>query len=124
MSGTYIKQLSSRGKYANKVLDFDVEPIILNSRSMVPLRGIFEDMGVDVKWDGNTKTVICTKEEKEVVVQINNEKAYVNGNELILDSVPVIRNSRTLIPLRFISESLGVYVDWDSSTRTAIVSTK
>ena len=98
---------------------------LINSRTMVPLRKIFEVLGCDILWDNDTRTVTATKQGKEIVLQINNKIAKVSEfgktEEIKLDSAPVIVNNRTLVPLRFIAESLDKQVGWDSSTYTAII---
>lgn len=102
-----------------------VDAQIINSRTMVPLRKIFELFGCEIEWDGETKTVFANKDEKEIVLQIDNldAKMIENGVEQIiqLDTAPVIVNNRTLVPLRFIAESLAKQVGWDSSNYTAII---
>ena len=111
-----------------EVIDFKddngniVNPQIINDRTMVPLRKIFELLGCEIEWNGSTKTVIATKGEKEIELQIGNSVAKLNKNEEIkLDSPPVIVDNRTLVPLRFISESLGMEVAWDNENSVAII---
>ena len=98
---------------------------IVNSRTMVPLRKIFEVLGCEIEWDGETKTVVATKENKEIILQIDNLEAVVteDGNEkkIRLDTAPIIIENRTMVPLRFIAESLEKQVGWDSSAYTAII---
>jgi alpha-tubulin suppressor-like RCC1 family protein len=102
-------------------LVFDVDPIIKDSRTLVPLRGIFEYLDVSVEWDQETRSVTCTKDGKTVIVKIDSDIATVNGEEFKMDTKAIIKDSRTLIPLRFVSESLGAYVDWDNESRTVII---
>lgn len=102
-----------------------VNPQIINSRTMVPFRKIFETLGADVKWHGETETVIATKGDTKVKLQINNSIAELTKDgvteKITLDSKPIIVNNRTLVPLRFISESLEKQVAWDQDTQTAII---
>ena len=104
---------------------FTVNPQIINSRTMVPLRKIFETLGAQIEWYGETETVIATKGDTIVKLQINNPIAEVTKNgvteKITLDSKPVIVENRTLVPLRFISESLEKQVAWDQETQTAII---
>lgn len=104
---------------------YTVNPQIINSRTMVPLRKIFETLGADIEWYGDTQTVIATKGETKVKLQINNSVAELIKRgvtkKITLDSKPVIVNDRTLVPLRFISESLEKQVAWDQDTQTAII---
>ncbi|MBO5178886.1 MAG: copper amine oxidase N-terminal domain-containing protein [Clostridia bacterium] len=102
-----------------------VDAQIINSRTMVPLRKIFEVLNCTVDWNGDTRTVTATKDDTILILQIDNKvaKKIVNGNEtkITLDTAPIIYNSRTLVPLRFIAESLEKQVGWDASNYTAII---
>ena len=104
---------------------YTVNPQIINNRTMVPLRKIFETLGADIEWFGDTETVIATKGDTKVKLQINNSIAELTKKgvtkKITLDSKPVIVNDRTLVPLRFISESLEKQVAWDQETQTAMI---
>lgn len=114
-----------------KIIDFTddngnkVDAQIINNRTLVPLRKIFEELGCIVEWENETRTAIATKEDVKLILQIdnNNVKKIVNGKETIikLDVPPTIYNNRTLVPLRFIAESLDKQVGWDSQNYTAII---
>jgi len=93
---------------------FDVSPIIYQGRTLVPLRGIFEALGAEVTWDPSTKTVTGKKESTLIVIKIDDKHPTVNGITKELDVAARIVNGRTLVPLRFISESIGANVNWDS----------
>ena len=99
-------------------LTFDQPPMLINSRTMVPLRIIFEKLGATVDWEEATSTVTATKGDKKIVLIIDQMTAYVNNTPTTLDSPAVIVNSRTLVPIRFISEALGCTVDWNEKTQT------
>jgi len=101
---------------------FDTEPIIRNGTTLVPLRAIFESLGAEVEWDNMTRTVTSTYEGATVKLTIDSKTAYKNGVAFELLAAPVIVNSRTLVPVRFISESFGLFVDWEPKTRTVLVS--
>lgn len=105
-------------------LQTDSPARIVNSSTLVPLRAIFETLGSEVYWENSTKTVTGIKNNDKILLQIGNPKASLNGKEIILDSPPIIVSSRTLVPVRFIAESLGSNVDWDSKTRTVIIENK
>ena len=102
---------------------YDVMPVIDNGRTLVPMRAIFEALGASVSWDDATKTVTGTKDETVVVLQIGNKEVYVNNDKKELDVPAKIVDGRTLVPVRFISESLGCNVGWDDSTKTVIINT-
>lgn len=115
----------------DQIIDFTdengnvVNPLIINGRTMVPMRKIFEVFGAQVSWDGETQTVTANTEEKELVLQIDNSTATVktvSGEEKIeLDSAPVIVDGRTLVPVRFIAESLDLRVGWDGENRVVAI---
>ncbi len=106
--------------FNNKYLSFDVPPFIENSRTMVPLRAIFEALGAEVKWDGDTKTVTAKKNGTEIKLVIDGA-AYKNGELMELDTPAKIINNRTVVPLRFVAESFECQVTWDGDTRTVII---
>lgn len=100
---------------------FDQPPVIVNSRTIAPIRAIFEAMGAQVFWNETERTVTVRNETTTIQVKIDSTQAYVNGTEKILDVPAQIINSRTLVPVRFISESLGATVDWTDTTRTVTI---
>lgn len=100
----------------NDEITFEVPPVIENGRTLVPLRAIFEELGADVTWNGVLRTVTANSEGNTIVLTINSNVAYINGKSVNLEVPAKIRAGRTLVPLRFVSEALGAYVGWDSSS--------
>ena len=104
-----------------------VEAQIINDRTMVPLRKIFSALGCEIEWDQETKTVSAHSGGKTIRLTIGNNEAFIindassKEDKIILDSAPVIVDNRTLVPLRFISESLGNIVGWDQANYTAVI---
>lgn len=102
-----------------------VDAQIINSRTMVPLRKIFEVLNCTVDWNGDTRTVTATKDDTTLILQIDNKIATKIANnketKITLDTAPIIYNNRTLVPLRFIAESLEKQVGWDAANYTAII---
>jgi len=92
-----------------------------NGRNLVPLRSIFEAMGASVVWDGNAKTITAKKDQTEISLAINANVAYINGEEVILDSPSIIYEDRTLVPIRFIGEAFNGTVDWNGDTQTVSI---
>lgn len=103
-------------------LSFTNQPIIENGRTLVEFRPIFEKLGLNILWDGNTKTVTGYKDGLSIKLKIGDAKVIVNGETKALEIAPKIINGRTLIPLRFISESSGKYVEWNGTNRTIKIS--
>lgn len=101
----------------------DVPPVIMNDRTMVPARAFYEALGAKVAWYPVKKQVVANMGSTRIILVINSNVAYVNSVVKILDSVPVIVDDRTLIPARFVSESLDFGVNWDDKTRSVHIST-
>ncbi len=116
----------------NEEISFDVPPQLINGRTMVPLRAIFEALDASVEWEQSTKTIKAHRDDKQelatysydVVMQIGNNEMTVNGEKKSLDTPPVIVDGRTLVPVRAVAESLGVGVYWDNKRRIVTLATK
>lgn len=105
-------------------LSFDQPPIIHNGRTMVPMRAIFEALGLEVNWYADTQTAAGWNLDKAIQIRIGDDVMYVNENPITLDAPAMIVGGRTLVPARAIAESIGCEVDWDGATRTVNISTK
>lgn len=102
-------------------LEFDVNPYIKDGRTLVPFRKIFEAFGLDIEWNPTNQTVFAKNNTTEILLKINDKVAYVNNYKNTLDVPPEITSSRTFVPLRFISESMGADVNWNGNTRTVTI---
>ena len=102
----------------------DVAPVIRNDRTMLPARFVAENLGAKVDWIGEEQKVLITKDNVKIEIYINSDKAYVNGEEITLDSPAFIENDRTYTPIRFIAESLGAEVDWNGETQEVTITKK
>lgn len=100
------------------VLDFDVPPTILEERTLVPLRIIFESLGAEVEWDSITKSITGKRDNTLITLQADNTDAWLNGQPLPLDVPAMIIGNRTMVPARFIAEALGADVAWNEAERT------
>lgn len=96
----------------------DVAPFIDNDRTLVPIRVISENLGYSVNWDNQTRKVTVKNNDKSIELTIGRKDVNVNGNKSSIDVAPMIKNERTFVPLRFISESFDNDVNWDNNTRT------
>lgn len=108
--------------------------IIENDRTLVPIRFISEALKYEVDWDDDDREVEIERDDakkgevEKVELKIGSTKAKVeieDGEDKIinLEVAPVIRNDRTYVPLRFVSETFGHSVDWNNDTRTVIIKT-
>lgn len=107
----------------DKLLTFDVEPQIINGRTMVPMRKIFESLGAVVTWDESSRTVTGKKGDTTVNVTIDSKVLFKNSSPKALDVAPVIIDGRTLVPVRAIAESFDCTVEWVEKTRTVKIET-
>lgn len=105
-----------------KKLQFDVQPLVENGRTLVPLRKIAEALGCNIKWNAANKTILLVKGNTQVYLQVNSTVAKVNGKTKKLDVPPRITQGRTLLPLRFLAEALGLKVGYDKTSQTITIS--
>lgn len=94
-------------------LECDVPAQIIEGRTMLPVRAVFESVGMDVDWDEDTKTVTGKGENTEIEMTIGETTVYVNGEKQEIDVPALIVDGRTLAPVRFVGENAGYNVNWD-----------
>ena len=104
--------------YNGELIEFDVTPIIENDRTLIPLRGLFEKMGASVEWNGENRTAIVKKNDLTLSIKIDHYGAEVNNTCKYMDVPARLVESRTMIPLRFLSEKLGYTVIWNEEERS------
>jgi len=104
-------------------LAMDVPAQMIDGRTMVPLRAIFEALGADVDWNEATRTITATKDDTTVILTLGSTTPTVNGQTVTIDVPAASVGGRTLVPLRFVAESFGVEVNWDGATRTVTITT-
>ena len=96
-------------------------PVIINDRTLFPVRAVVEELGGTVGWDGEVNTVTLEYEENEIRLTIDSLTAYLNDTPQTLDTVPVIINDRTMLPIRFIAEGFNFDVQWDEATQVVTI---
>lgn len=97
-------------------------PVIENDRTLLPVRAVIEAMGGTAEWKEEERTVVLTKDDTIIQLTVGSNTALLNGEEYILDTVPVVINDRTMLPIRFVAEGFGYKVDWDGDTMTVTLS--
>lgn len=97
---------------------FDTPPVIKQGRTLIPVRAITEGLGANVTWNGEERKVTVSKGDIEIIFQLEDGKVFVDGEEKVIDVPAQIMNNRTIVPLRFIAEELGLKVDYDGDTGT------
>lgn len=98
--------------------------IIKDSRTLVGVRGVFEQLDFDIQWDGDSSTAVLENDEFTIVLKNGDDYFTVNGEKFVPDVPQQIINSRFYLPLRAIGEAIGADVSWDKDSETAIIVTK
>lgn len=91
---------------------FDVQPFIQNGRTMMPVRAIAEQLGLNVTWDPISRHVTFSNTQHSILLTIESNQALVDGTKVTLDVPAMINNGRTVVPLHFVSQSFGAAVQW------------
>jgi len=104
----------------------DSPPIIKNNRTLLPIRAIVEALGGSVSWDATERKVTVSLGSTNIELWIDKSNAKVNSIDASIDPdnfkvVPEIINGRTMLPLRFVAESLGCDVHWGATTKTITI---
>jgi hypothetical protein len=112
------KMITSDGE----TITFDSSPVIVEGRTLVPIRPIIEKFGGSIAWEGGERKVTIFLGNKTIEMWIDKPQARVNGVMTLIDPnnskvTPKIINGRTMLPVRFVSEQLGAKVDWDGTLK-------
>ncbi len=108
-----VESIMIKGKH----IKFDTPPVIKDGRTLIPVKALSEAFGAEVKWISAERKVIITKGDIEIVLKLDSNKIYVNGVEKTIDVPASSINSRTVVPMRFIVEQLGLKVNWNSDSK-------
>lgn len=88
-------------------------PVVVNDRTLVPIRAIIEAMGGTAEWEEETKTASLAYENNRIRLTIDDTTAYFNDEAYTLDVAPTVINDRTMLPIRFVAERFQFNVGWD-----------
>lgn len=110
------------GTYVN-CAEYGQLPVIVEGRTLVPLRSVFEALGATVEWDNATRSVKSVKGEVTIVLAVDSKEMIVNGEVKVLDVPAQIMNERTMVPVRAVAEAFGAIVEWNNETRTVVIKT-
>ncbi|BEP30260.1 stalk domain-containing protein [Helicovermis profundi] len=108
----------------DKEISLNVSPIIVNDTVLVPMRSYFEALGSEIRWIGRTKEVSAYKNNMFIKLKIDSDEAYKNGKKFKLDSAPIIVNSHTMVPAKFIADTFDLNLVWDKDASTITLSSK
>lgn len=105
----------------DQLVSFDAPPVTLNDRTLVPMRKIFELLGADVQWKGETRSVVAQKGDDIIILSIDSNTAIVNNVPVLLDAPAILYESNTMVPLRFVSEQFHLSVEFDATAKKIII---
>lgn len=104
----------------NKITS-DTPPVVVEDRTLVPLRVLMEAFDTTVQWDNERKMAICKFGEDNITVEVDSNIMYKNDVSITLDVPAKLINDRTMVPIRAIAEATGATVDWDMNTNSVII---
>lgn len=125
----YTPVLTTVEIYINDIWQYyNPSAYVKNGTTLVPMRAIFEELGATVEYNNKTKTITAYKDNKQIVITVGNNKAYIKHNGITssinLTNPAEIYEGTTMVPLRFISETLGANIEWDSENLSVYITTK
>jgi len=91
----------------------EVTPVLISDTTFVPIRAIIEALGGKVEWNEDEQKVTVYLNDKQVELWLDKNNVIANGTEMYTKVAPTSINGRTMLPLRFVSESLGLCVNWE-----------
>lgn len=115
--------------YVNRhLIESDQPPLIWEDRTFVPIRVIAESLGAKVDYNQEDMTVTIRRDKTNILLAIGDDEVWISDEEkagpALLDAPAFLRNDRTYLPLRSISELFGMQVDWDGGKRAVYIKEK
>ncbi len=115
-------QIGNTKAYVNgEMFSLDAAPFINDGRTMIPLRFISESFNAKVLWNNSIQKITIQDGDIKIILTIGSKEMFVNQEKILLDSPPLIQNSRTFVPIRAISEALHAAIEWDAVERIVTV---
>lgn len=105
----------------NLLENLSMPPVIMNGYTLVPARETLEAAGAVVDWKKETEEIFVAYNETIAILKIGDTAVNVNGDIITLPCAPKIINNKAMLPIRFLSDGLGLSVDWNNSTRTVSI---
>ncbi|MBP1930588.1 N-acetylmuramoyl-L-alanine amidase family protein [Ammoniphilus resinae] len=104
-----------------KSIQTDVAPTLVENRTFVPIRVVATNLNATVQWIEKEKKIEITDSANHITMVVGDKMALVNSQEVQMDVPPIVKEGRTLVPLRFVGESLGTNVGWEPNTKTVLI---
>ena len=109
----------------NEIYFPDAKPFIdERDRVLVPIRFVSEALGALVDWENETRTAVIKQNSDKIRYTVYQPMAYLNGEMMVMDTYGILKDCRTMVPIRFISELLGCTVVWDENTSTVVITSQ
>lgn len=100
----------------------DAKPFIdERNRVLVPIRFVSEALGAKVDWENETRTAVIKQYNDKIRYTVYQPMAYLNGEMMVMDTYGILKDCRTMVPIRFISELLGCTIVWNENTSTVVI---
>lgn len=120
-----IEYIGAKVRIDDKLVDFEDQfPLVINGRTLIPVRAVAEILGAAVNWNQDYYQVEIEREGVNIILPVNYNTAYIGITPIELDVPAQIINDRTMVPLRFIAEAFEISVIWEEDTRTVIIGEK
>lgn len=116
-----VETQASRIYINGQARNFSRPAVIINGTTYVPIREVAESLGADVWWNGESGTVGINRGNQQIAFVVGSNLAQVDGRSIRMQP-SYIDNGKTMVPLRFISEALGMSVSWNGETREIAIS--
>jgi Tol biopolymer transport system component len=110
--------------FNNVQIELDIPPVLDHSRVLIPLKVVSGTLGAQMNWDPETKTITALTRTKFLRLSLDEKKAFVNGNKLDWDAPVKIIKGRTMVPIRFVAENLGLWVEWQAEFKRVVIKDK
>lgn len=99
----------------------DVAPVLKDGTTYVPVKFVLDAFGGSASWNGATKQIMVLRGSKALELTVGSKDLVLNGKRKTAAVAPIIVQGRTLVPLRLVSEELGLKVNWEQNTKTATI---
>lgn len=100
------------------------KPLIVEGRTIVPIRAIVEALGGSISWNGDERKITIARHDTVIEMWVNKKEMLVNGIRVTNDVASTVIGSRTYVPVRFVAENLNCDVSWNNATRTVTITTR
>lgn len=99
----------------------DMPAVIIDGRTMLPMRQIAQELGCEVSWNEAAKQIYVMRGSDIIVFTVDSKAGYENGKEFTMDVPATIVNDRTMLPVRALADALHLNIKWDDPNRTVII---